>query len=353
MGVLAHGGIILKDFKKVWQVASVYVGTVVGAGFATGKEIVEFFSQFGLLGLLEIIIAGYLFIYFGNKMMLSSLKSNSQDYFAYNRWLFGRRFSPILNILFFTMLLGVTAVMLAGSGEVIFEQFHMQKWIGMVITSVFAIIVMLWGIKGLSLVNMFVVPSMIFFNIILVIMAVRSGFDLDKLLYIPYHDHLWLAIVMPISYVAFNLTLSQAVFLPLAREIKNPAIIRKGAVLGGALLTLILLLSHISLTIFQDAQSFAIPTAAVMKSVAPFLHGFYLMIILGEIFSSIIGNAFGIEQQLKPKLKWQSIAIYISLFVICFAIARFEYAPLLTFLYPIFGYLSILFLVILLFKKIN
>lgn len=343
----------MKDFKKVWQVATVYVGTVVGAGFATGKEIVEFFSQFGLLGLFEIIIAGYLFIYFGNKMMLSSLQSKSQDYFEYNRWLFGRRFGRFLNILFFIMLLGVTAVMLAGSGEVIFEQFHTQKWIGMLLTSILAIIVMLWGIAGLSVVNMFVVPSMILFNIALVIMAVRSGFELDKLLYIPYHDHLWIAIVMPFAYVAFNLSLSQAVFFPLAREIKNPEIIRKGAILGGALLSLILLLSHISLTIFRDAQIYAIPTAEVMRWVAPFLHDFYLIIIFGEIFSSIIGNAFGIEQQFNQRGKWHAAFIYFLLFIFCFAIARFEYAPLLSFLYPLFGYLSILFLGTLFFKKIN
>lgn len=343
----------MKDFKKVWQVATVYVGTVVGAGFATGKEIVEFFSQFGLLGLFEIIVAGYLFIFFGNKMMLSSIKSNSNDYFEYNQWLFGKNVGRFLNYLFFIMLLGVTAVMLAGSGEVIFEQFHTQKWLGMIFTSILAIIVMLWGFNGLSIVNMFVVPSMISFNIILVIMAVRNGFDLDKLLYIPYHDHLWIAIVMPIAYVAFNLSLSQAVFLPLAREIKNPEIIQKGAVLGGALLTLILLLSHISLTIFRDAQSFTIPTATVMKWVAPFLHDFYLMIIFGEIFTTIIGNAFGLEQQISQRVKWHSVLIYFFLFCACFAIALYEYAPLLSFLYPLFGYLSILFLGILLFKKVK
>lgn len=32
------------------QLAFVYVGTVVGAGFATGREIVEFFLKFGWFG---------------------------------------------------------------------------------------------------------------------------------------------------------------------------------------------------------------------------------------------------------------------------------------------------------------
>ncbi|MFL6516822.1 MAG: hypothetical protein ACJ8GL_01940, partial [Bacillus sp. (in: firmicutes)] len=36
-----------RDWTQAFQIAAVYVGTVVGAGFATGKEIVEFFSRFG------------------------------------------------------------------------------------------------------------------------------------------------------------------------------------------------------------------------------------------------------------------------------------------------------------------
>lgn len=53
-----------------FQIAAVYVGTVVGAGFATGREIAEFFTKYGFLGFLGILIAGYIFIYTGSKMMI-------------------------------------------------------------------------------------------------------------------------------------------------------------------------------------------------------------------------------------------------------------------------------------------
>ncbi|MEK1832032.1 hypothetical protein AAAC51_33515 [Priestia megaterium] len=39
----------MKRWKLTLQVAATYVGTVVGAGFATGKEIVQFFTQYGNL----------------------------------------------------------------------------------------------------------------------------------------------------------------------------------------------------------------------------------------------------------------------------------------------------------------
>ena len=60
---------VKKNWTAAFQIAAVYVGTVVGAGFATGKEIVEFFSRFGFFGFLSILMSGYLLIVLGSKLM--------------------------------------------------------------------------------------------------------------------------------------------------------------------------------------------------------------------------------------------------------------------------------------------
>ena len=51
-----------KDFTKIFQVAAVFIGTVVGAGLASGKEITQFFTSFGLTSFLGILFVEY-FIY--------------------------------------------------------------------------------------------------------------------------------------------------------------------------------------------------------------------------------------------------------------------------------------------------
>lgn len=39
------------DMNKNWvKIASIYIGTVIGAGFASGREIIEFFGIYGLKG---------------------------------------------------------------------------------------------------------------------------------------------------------------------------------------------------------------------------------------------------------------------------------------------------------------
>ena len=57
--------------EKNWiKIASIYVGTVIGAGFASGREIIEFFGVYGLKGIVGIIISGFLFSVLGSLLLI-------------------------------------------------------------------------------------------------------------------------------------------------------------------------------------------------------------------------------------------------------------------------------------------
>ena len=55
---------------QVLQVAFTYMGTVVGAGFATGQEILQFFTRFGNLAALTILLTTIFICWLGTKIML-------------------------------------------------------------------------------------------------------------------------------------------------------------------------------------------------------------------------------------------------------------------------------------------
>ena len=120
---------------------------------------------------------------------------------------------------------------------------------------------------------------------------------------------------------------------------------------GGILLAIVLLSCHISLSSVSGIGDFNIPTAYVMKTIAPFLYGLYLFIIFGEIFTSLIGNAFGLERQLKKVTGLPSWSLYVCILGFCLLIGQVDYGPLISYLYPLFGYISLSFLVLLMFKR--
>ncbi|WP_019153007.1 YkvI family membrane protein [Robertmurraya massiliosenegalensis] len=341
------------NWGAAFQIAAVYVGTIVGAGFATGREIVEFFTRFGFIGLIGILMSGYIFIALGSKLMRVSAKIGASSYQEFNIFLFGRLFGSIINIMMLVMLLGVCGVMLSGAGAIFSEQLGLSRNFGLLLTLSLSIIVLIVGIKGLFAVNTIVVPLMISFSFILMFISFQLPNFLDQLFFIPYVDDGWKSVVSPFSYTALNLGLAQAVLVPVAAEIKNEDTVKWGGTIGGIALTLILLSSHFTLMMLPNVEAFEIPMAVVMKNLAAGLHGLYILIIYGEIFTSVIGNVFGLERQLKTFFRLPSLVIVGGILAIAFVISQVEYGTLLSYLYPIFGYISIIFIILLWLKPLE
>ncbi|RFU69925.1 hypothetical protein [Bacillus sp. V59.32b] len=345
---------MLSRWSGSFQIAAVYVGTVVGAGFATGKEILEFFTQYGFYGFIGVLIAGYMFIFTGTKMMLLSSRAGAATYEDFNRYLFGKKIAPIVNVIFLLMLLGVTSVMISGAGAVFEEQLGASKNTGIVITIILASIVLILGIKGLFAVNSFVVPVMIFFSLMLCFFAIKGGGFVDSFLKLPEENLNWKMFLSPFAYIAFNLGLSQAVLVPVAHEIGDEQTIRNGGILGGIFLTTILLSGHCALISLPDASIYEIPTAELIKNGAANFYWIFILVVYGEIFTSLIGNIFGLQRQISRTFTHiPNIVIVLSIFFITYIVGRIEYGRLLGFLYPSFGYISMLFLFLVWKKKLK
>lgn len=342
-----------KNWSAAFQIAAVYVGTVVGAGFATGREIVEFFSRFGFIGFFSILLSGYLLIVLGSKLMRIAARINAVSYQEFNLHLFGKWAGRGINIIMLFMLLGVSAVMLAGAGAVFEEQLGLSKNLGVFITIFLSFIVMLIGTKGLFAVNSFVVPIMVCFSLMLMSMSIKQSDFINHLVFIPHIEDTWKSIIAPFSYSALNLALAQAVLVPIANEIKDDWTIKWGGILGGAALTLILISSHFTLIMLPNLELYEIPMAIIMKQIAPFFYWIYVLVIYGEIFTSVIGNVFGLDRQLKQFVTVPTIVTISVIFLVSYIISLIDYSQLLSNLYPLFGYISLIFFILLWRKPLN
>ncbi|MBD1380386.1 YkvI family membrane protein [Metabacillus arenae] len=335
-----------KHFIPSIQVAAVYIGTVVGAGFATGKEIVEFFTRYGFYGILGILLAGWLFCYCGVKIMIISKRIGAKSYQDFNLYLFGKPLGSVINFLMIFILLGVTSVMLSGAGAVFEEQLHLPKQLGIGITMALGLFVMINGVKGVYGVNIFVVPMLVLFSMIVAVQAFSP-----QSIFLTGEGPTYHWIVSAFSYGAFNLAMAQAVLVPLASEIDEEASLKTGGIIGGIVLTIILLGSHFALSSLPTVMLDEIPMASVIKNSYITIYFVYVCVIYGEIFTSVIGNLYGLERQLSQLLKLKSSFIIGTILLISYFISQLGYGHLISILYPFYGYLSLGFLVLLLVKK--
>ena len=196
------------------------------------------------------------------------------------------------------------------------------------------------------MINSFVVPVMISFSLILCYVTFEQGPFIDSLIKVQETGVTWKILFSPFSYTAFNLSLAQAVLVPVANEIQDKQVIRRGGLLGGFFLTIILLSGHFALMTLPNVMDYEIPAAVIMKAAAENLYWVFILVIYGEIFTSVIGNIYGLQRQISRFWKVPSIFIIILLFMIAVMISEVGYGRLLGYLYPLFGYISLIFLVL-------
>lgn len=252
------------EWSEAWQIAAVYVGTVIGAGFATGREIIEFFTRYGMAGTIGVAVSGVLFTWGGARLMVMARRIGAASYDELNRYLFGRMLSPFVTLVMTAMIAGVTAVMIAGAGAVFEEQIGWPRQAGVTLTLGLALLVMLFDRKGLFGVNVFVAPMMVLFSAIAFVKTIVAG-DLCRP-DMAAVDYSLKAMLSPFSYAAFNLAMAQAVLVPIAREATDERAVRRGAMLGGMVLTVLLLLNHMVLLSFPHKDDYDIPMAEVVHT---------------------------------------------------------------------------------------
>lgn len=153
--------------KNICKVTFVIIGTIIGAGFASGQEIYTFFNKYGGYGLIGLTISIALIsviIYktfksvlenkidfyqdFLIKIMPQKLKNNKILIFTINN---------IINI----FLLIAFNIMVAGFSTYFAQELNISKWIGAIIIAILSFITFSKSINGVIKINTYLIPIII------------------------------------------------------------------------------------------------------------------------------------------------------------------------------------------------
>ncbi|MNI16204.1 hypothetical protein D3C73_695310 [compost metagenome] len=341
----------MRQGSQIIRVAFTYIGTIVGAGFASGQEILQFFTRYGWMATLTIALSSLLFVWLGIKLMLMAQELKAQSYENLNEALFGKKIGSIISLFTMVVLFGITTVMLAGAGTVFHEQLNLSYQTGLLVTLVLAYLVMSRGISAIMTVNTIVVPVMLIFTLAIVIYTWHSpgsenwlttGSDYSLV-------RIWTA---PFLYTAFNLAMAQAVLVPIGASTESRSVLLWGGILGGAGIGLLLMSAHYALSAqMPGITQYEIPMGNIMNRLGSFPQVAYLLVIYGEIFTTYIADAYGLSLQLQQRTKLHPKVILISIITLSYIVSQIGFKVLLSTLYPLFGLISVVWLVLMILRK--
>lgn len=121
------------DNQEIIRVSSIYMALNIGSGFASGQEIIQFFSGFGWIGyLIGFIVLGFM-IYGGNSMIDAGWICKEDHEISVYEYFGGKFIGQIYNIIIPFLLYGSYIIMVAGAGSVLEQFFNISNIIGRII----------------------------------------------------------------------------------------------------------------------------------------------------------------------------------------------------------------------------
>lgn len=326
---------------SVFKIAATYIGTVVGAGFASGQEVLQFFGLFGINGLWGLLLATSLFALFGWAVLDLGMRLNARShleviYFAGGKWL-GRLIDYVITFFLF----GALTAMVAGAGAIFAEQFGWPALLGSVIMVFLTVITVMMGLNGVINSISFVVPVLLGAVVgIGVWTIVTSGFFTNPVIgTVPMKAPVPFWPFSAIIYVSYNLVMSVAILAPLGTKYRRPELLKRGALLGGIGLGLGALAIFAALAPnLPQASRFQIPMIFIASKLTPTLTIVYSLVLLAEIYTTAVGNLYGFVSRISS-----ADTVYVKYYIIgtalmALAASQFGFTTLVRFLYPAVGY---------------
>lgn len=330
--------------KKSLQIAGAFIGVIVGAGFASGQEILQFFTSFGWLGVAGAIIATVLFAFLGMNLtqLGSRLQTDSHKDVIYH--ICGRYLGVAVDFIITFFLFGVTVVMLAGSGSIFEEQFGIPSIAGNIIMAVLTILTVTLNVQRLISIIGLVTPFLLIMVIIIAAYSIFTmGIDFSEVQKLtekqsPAASNWFMGAIL---YVSYNIAAGAAMLAVMGGTTKDEKQAGLGGVLGGIGLGVLILLINLGMLMKMDVIAGTdMPILTIANEISPIFGLLMFVVLLGMIYNTAVGMLYAFSARIvkrdHPKF---------NLFVVLFGAAAFGasfigFITLVGTVYPLMGYLG-------------
>lgn len=313
-----------------------------------GKEIYLFFGKYEIYGIIGIFVSSILMGTIIYKVLKISNKEQIESYEQFiNKFNLNEKTKNIIQIIIQIFLLISFYIMIAGFSAYFAQEWKVPNYIGTAIIVILCYFIFMGNIERLMKVNTILVPILII-SILLLISKNMDAFNLlsETTKQTSFVKAIWDAVI----YTSYNSIILIPILLPLQKCLKK----KFQFFITAFICTLVLIILAISifgliLKVDIDINKVELPTVYVAGMMQKGYKIIYGMIILVAIYTSAISAGYGfLEKYNNNQKKYKKIVILMS--TIAFCISNLGFTTLVNLLYPIFGLLGLVQMIIILKK---
>lgn len=338
------------------KVSFVIIGTIIGAGFASGQEIYTFFNIYGLKGLVGIFVSCLLMGTVIYKTLKISMELKSKEYEDFvkliipQKWQSNRILIFTINNIINIFLLISFFIMISGFASYFFQEFNAPKIYGGIIIAIISLITFFKDINGIVKINTYLIPILILLVILLGAKQINCG-RLD-FYNIQANNIKW--ILSSVLYASYNSIILIPILINMKSMVKSKKQVQQISIIVTTVMIILSTIIYLLIqTFIKEVSGIEIPIvyiAGLLGNIYKYLYGF---VILVAIFTSAISAGYSfLVNCSKSKKGYTYLAI-----IICIAsvlVSKLSFSGLINLLYPIFGYLGIIQIIFILnLKKLS
>lgn len=320
-----------------------YAGAVIGAGFASGQEILQFFVGYGSEGFKGCILAGILFAVLGAMLLYLAHKNKVSNYKDALKTLLGDSFGNITDILLSIFLFLGISTMLSAAGAVFYEHLFLPKTLGVGCAYFSVIFLLLKGKQGLISTYNYLVPLKIAFLITIGLLGAFSHRELNHEIAVFLWSNsrdAW--IISSIIYVAYNFALATVVLIEY-QSISSQTDGITGAFLGGLVLGVMLIISYLALNNFMPVvMHYQVPMLYVTGNIAGLAKPIYTLVLWIGILTTAIANAYGFAARVTAATGLNYKLILVVIMTLAIPLALQSFSALVSKIYPVLGVIGLI-----------
>ncbi|KJS86966.1 MAG: hypothetical protein JM58_05455 [Peptococcaceae bacterium BICA1-8] len=325
--------------KNDWKIVLTYVGAIVGAGFASGQELVRFFAVFQSDGLWGTVFTGLLFALIGALVIGFVNRMDTKNYGQLVAQLFPGKISRLMDLIIsFSLWLGL-GVMLAGSASLLATQYNLAPIFGFVGTAIFVLLSLQLGSKGLLNTNTLLIPLLIVLAVgaSLAFILIPKECAVTSTVFQTLLPNWWTASML---YVGYNMVLG-IVVLASVKDNANRVTPWSG-IIGGLILGIMSFVMVKGLQLLPENLLRAeMPMLILTERINPMIGSIYSVGLWVALFTTALANAHSLTNRISSYIhKPYRLTLGILLLsTMCFIPWRFS--TLIGLIYPLEGYLAI------------
>lgn len=328
------------------QAALALVATVVGAGFASGREVLRFFSIFGQWSWVGCVLAALLLTGLSAWSALLAARLNAYDLATLCRRALGERGGQAAAWLNGTLVTVTAGAMVAAMGELaaLALPIHGAYQIGIVFSVAVAALAARRSLSTIAAIGGWLLPACLLLYALLLRDATGGNAT-------PAPPQAWRALPMAFAYASMNAALGCGVLCELGRG-KSRANVLRACAIAGALLLLLLLGANAALyRHVETLRDAALPIVMLARSLGAMGYWLCIAALSLAVITTLLALTHTLARMLGtaiPSPLSQALSITLPLLV-----GLTGFSTLVSSLYPLLGTASTLLFLAIVLKPIK